>query len=194
VYRAGMIEPFRRRTHARRMKSLISLPGVAFLILALAAPALRADTELLNNGHFNSGKDGWHLDNIEGAKGDFTVETATDGTSSAHVTVPEAASVPYHVQLFQDKLELKAGQTYHLSFRARANASINIGLNAMIAETPWTSLWKQDVSLTSDWQTYAFDITPTTSTTNGRVTFSRLAAQPADYWFADVSLTAAAAK
>ena len=50
------------------------------------------------------------------------------------------------------------------------------------------------VTATSDWQTYSFDITPTTSTTNGRVTFSRLAAQPADYWFADVSLTAAAAK
>jgi hypothetical protein len=174
------------------MKSFF--PLWVILILTLATPVLRADTELLNNGHFNSGKDPWKLDHIEGAKGDFTVETATDGTSSAHVSIPEAASVPYHVQLFQDKLDLKAGTTYHLSFRARANANINIGLNAMIAETPWTSLWKQDVSLTSDWQTYSFDITPTVSTSNGRVTFSRLAAQPADYWFADVSLTAAAPK
>ena len=171
------------------MKSFLSYFCCVLLLLLLATPALRADTELINNGHFNSGKDSWRLDNIEGAKGDWTVETDTDGTSSAHVAVPEAAKIPYHVQLFQDKLDLKAGQTYHLTFRARASASINIGLNAMIAETPWTSLWKQDVSLTSDWQTYAFDITPTTSTTNGRVTFSRLAAQPADYWFADVSLT-----
>ena len=171
------------------MKSLLSLPRVAFLVLALAAPSLRADTELIQNGSFNSGKDAWHLDNMEGAKGEFTVETGTDGKSAAHVAVPEAATVAYHVQLFQDKLEFKAGQTYHLSFRARASANINIGLNTMIAETPWTSLWKQDVSLTSDWQTYSFDITPTQSSTNARVTFSRLAAQPADYWFADVSLT-----
>jgi hypothetical protein len=191
VYRARAIEPINRRTHARPMKSLSSF---VLFMLAIATPALRADTELINNGHFNSGKEGWHLDHMENAKGDLAIETATDGTSSAHVTVPEADKVPYHVQLFQDKLELKAGQTYHLSFRARANASINIGLNAMIAETPWTSLWKQDVSLTSDWQTYTFDFTPTTATSNGRVTFSRLAAQPADYWFADVSLTEAAAK
>ena len=45
-------------------------------------------------------------------------------------------------------------------------------MNMMIAETPWTNLWKQDLKLTSDWQTFSFDVTPSANTDNARVTFS----------------------
>jgi hypothetical protein len=163
--------------------SLLLLPGFSIC-------PLLADTELIDNGHFDSGKTSWTLDTIQGAKGTLAIETGTDGKSAAHITVPEAAAVPYYVQLFQNKLEVKAGQSYHLSFRAKAAPSVGISLNLMVGETPWTNLWKQDISLTSDWQDYSFDITPGASSPNARVTFSRLGAQPADYWIADVSLTA----
>jgi hypothetical protein len=164
--------------------------GALVLVLGFSTRPLPADTELIDNGHFDSGKTSWTLDAIQGAKGTWVIETGTDGKSAAHINVPETAAVAYYVQLFQNKLQVKAGQSYHLSFRAKAAPAVTISLNLMVGEAPWTNLWKQDVSLTSDWQDYSFDITPADSSANARVTFSRLGAQPADYWIADVSLIA----
>lgn len=158
-------------------------------ILFVLSTSLRADAELINNGHFDSGKTAWYMDAINGAKGTFTVDTEADGKSAAHIVVPEAADVDYHIQLFQKDLELKAGQTYHFSFRARASQKVNIGLNMMAAQAPWTNLWKQNIDLGTDWQTFSFDVTPTAAAANARVTFTRLGAQQAEYWFSDVSVT-----
>jgi hypothetical protein len=165
------------------LAALVLLPGFS------TCPLL-ADTELIDNGHFDAGKTSWTLDTIQGAKGTLVIEMGTDGKSAAHINVPEAAAVPYYVQLFQNQLTVKAGQSYHLSFRAKAAPAVTISLNLMVGEAPWTNLWKQDVSLTSDWQDYSFDITPASASSNARVTFSRLGAQPADYWISDVSLIA----
>lgn len=164
---------------------------LAFCVLSLSLPLgfLRAADDLLINGSFNAGTQPWTLDHIDGAKGTFTVEAVEDGRKAAHVEVSEAAAVPYHIQLFQGKLGIKAGESYHFSFRAKADSNVNISVNLMIAEAPWTSLWKKDLNLTPEWQDFSFDVTPDQTTENARVTFSRLASKPAEYWFTDVSLT-----
>ncbi len=171
------------------MRSYPSFFSTGFALLITASTSLHADTELITNGAFDSDKAPWVMDALGGAKATFTVDRDTDGKASAHINVATADPVAYHVQLFQSDLDLKAGQTYHFSFRAKASQNVTIGLNMMAAHAPWSNLWKQDVSLTSDWQTYAFDVTPSASAPNARVTFTRLASQAGDYWFDSVSVT-----
>jgi len=145
--------------------------------------------ELINNGNFSAGVNAWTLDHINGAQGSLNIESTNDGKMAAHIAVAEAAAEPYYVQLFQGKLNIKSGQTYHLHFRARSNAGVSISANLMLAQAPWTNLWNKEVALAPQWQDFSFDVTPARSADNARVTFSRLAAQASEYWFTDVSLT-----
>lgn len=160
-----------------------------FAVLALCATTALAEKNLLLNGDFSAGLRPWQLDRLEGAQAEVTIEAVEGAGQAARVQVPEAAAVAYHVQLFQGKLAVESGQTYRLAFRARGVPGAKIGLNLMVAGDPWTNLWKEEVELTPEWQEFSFEIRPTQSTPNARVTFTRLGGTPGEYWFADVSLT-----
>lgn len=157
-------------------------------LLALGATTAFAQKNLVVNGDFSAGLPPWHLDRLEGAQGEVTIEAVEGGGKAARVEVTAAAAVPFHVQLFQGKLPVEAGQTYLLKFRARGVPGAKIGINLMVAEDPWTNLWKEDLELSPEWQEFSFEIRPTHSSDNARVTFTRLAASPGEFWFTDVSL------
>lgn len=161
---------------------------VLVALVVLCAPSAWAQKNLLKNGDFSSGLAPWQLDRLEGAQGEVTVEALAGGGNAARVEVTAPADVAYHVQLFQGKLPVEAGRTYRLKFRARGVPGARIGLNLMVAEDPWTNLWKEDVELTPEWREFSFEIVPAQSSANARVTFTRLAAAPGEYWFADVTL------
>ena len=173
-----------------RMSRFAPLPLGLFLLIISAFAAARADTELLTNGDFGAGTKSWTLDRLHNANASFKVEPAEAGKAAAHVEVADAAEEPYYVQLFQDKLNITDGKAYHLRFRARGSATVKIRVNVMLGEAPWTNLWAADVALGIDWKDYSFDITPRAATSRGRLTFTWLGAQPANYWFTGVSLSA----
>ena len=168
-----------------------SLLIATLLLNGFLAASLRADTELLKNGNFSEGTGSWTLDRIHDAQGSVKAESIDGGKMAAHVVVSEVAAEAFHVQLFQSKLEIKAGETYHLRFRGRSQPGAKTGVNLMFAEAPWTNLWTKEITLTPEWQDFSFDVTPTQSAPNARVTFSRLGGQAGDYWFTEVSLTTA---
>lgn len=158
------------------------------VLLEQSLPSLHAETELLINGSFSNGTTSWQLDHINGAEGTLSIDDVENGKKAAHVVVPKAAETAFHVQLFQGKLNIVAGEKYHLSFRACGNPAVEIGLNMMVAEAPWTNLWKEKVKLTPEWQTFSFEVTATQSSDNARVTFTGLGSRKGDYSFTDVSL------
>ncbi len=153
------------------------------LAAAWAAEAKPAGAELLKNGSFASGMDGWYFEQHEGA----VAETAAkDGV--LRVDVRKTSTQGWHVQGYQSGLKLTGGEPLALTFRARAEAKRRITISAMQAHEPWKVLASTEVEAGSEWQPFRVIFTPSADDANARVGFSNLAAATGWCEFADVSL------
>ncbi|MGB8352300.1 MAG: carbohydrate binding domain-containing protein [Chthoniobacteraceae bacterium] len=165
-----------------------SIVLAALLLFTSSGAVLHAGTELLTNGGFGDGTSGWTLVHLHDAHASVAAEPVGGGQMAAHVVVAEATAEAFYVQLFQGKLNVEAGKTYRLRFRACSKPGAAIGVNLMLGESPWTSFSTREVTLTPEWQDFSFDLVVSQAAANARVTFSRLGAQPCEYWFTNVSL------
>ncbi|MCP4090837.1 MAG: family 16 glycosylhydrolase, partial [Gammaproteobacteria bacterium] len=117
--------------------------------------------ELLTNGDFETGDlDSWN----------DTGTVVTGGTNYIYQADVAAAGNPWDVNLSQ-VIELTEGETYTLSFKAKAGWDrvmiAGLGLNG----DPWTNS-VEDISLTTEWQTFTYEIVVTGfGSANSRVIF-----------------------
>ena len=153
------------------------------LAAAWAAEAQPAGAELLSNGSFANGADGWFFEQHEGAVAETT---AKDGV--LRVDVRKAGAQGWQVQGFQSGLPLGAGEPLALTFRARADRKHTITGTAMQAHEPWKSLASTEVEVGPEWQTFRVLFTPNADDSNARVGFSNLGAVAGWFEFADISL------
>ena len=150
---------------------------------AWAVEAKPAGAELLKNGNFANGKDGWYFEQHEGAVAEIT---AKDGV--LRVDVRKAGAQGWHVQGYQSGLKLAGGEPLALSFRARAETKRRITISAMQAHEPWKSLASAEVEVGPAWQPFRVLFTPSADDTNARVGVSNLATATGWCEFADLSL------
>ncbi|MCL6603879.1 MAG: carbohydrate binding domain-containing protein [Paenibacillus sp.] len=118
---------------------------------------LANDTNLVLNSSFGIGQTGWSKWSGEGGSSTFTVNEGV-----AEVTIAAAGWEPWHTQLFQEDIQLEAGKTYELSFKAKSTVARQI-----IVEYSGTSAASTQAKfdVTATWATYSTQFTVTNNNT-----------------------------
>ena len=147
--------------------------------------------EMLTNGNYTNGLNGWYLEQHAGAQATATQSTnAPSGyTRSVNIQVTRVGTAGWHVQWAQAGLRIDANRLYTLSFWARANTARTITVAVAMAHDPWQALggWIP-VPLTTSWQRFEFTFVTSQGSTSGRVLFTDMGLHTASYWITGVSL------
>ena len=138
--------------------------------------------ELLRNGGFDRGEEGWRFEQHSGKS---RREVAG---GRLKLTVEEPARESWHIQFNQPGLRLKADTPYTLRFRARTSEPAQLSVNAMQAHEPWKQLWSVQQALTPEWKDVELVFRVGADDPNGRVSFSGLGDRKVDLEIDDVSL------
>lgn len=126
-----------------------------------------AYANLVQNPGFESGTTSWQL-NLRGTgAGNFSTTTSTKngGAASAVVNISATSANVYDVEIANYGLPMTSGQTYTVSFWARASANRTIDVVVQQSVTPYTEYMRRSASLTTTWQQYTYTfVAPQTQT------------------------------
>jgi hypothetical protein len=145
---------------------------------------------LLPNGAFANGFNGWITEEHESAHATFTpTHDFLDGQPSARVSVTQPDDTGWHIQLSCPGFRVAAGQTYTLSFWAKASFATNCDAAVGQAHEPWGGLGcYREVALTTNWQQFSNTFQASATDANARLSFGSLGNKRATFWFADARL------
>ncbi|MBM3502125.1 MAG: hypothetical protein FJX74_26025, partial [Armatimonadetes bacterium] len=149
-----------------------------------------SDRELLKNGDFSGGAEGWTLQVGAPAQAALTVANdGPDGKPAAKIDVAATSDTSWHVQLYQTGLAFEQDRAYTLEFWAKADPERSVGVNNFRAREPWGTLgFSDNVKLTGEWRRFEFTFRASETEAQARITFSGLALQLGALWVAGVSL------
>lgn len=136
-----------------------------------------AGEEILINGSFDEGTDAW--------LGAAAINSEEDNTF-LQVDV-ETAGNTWDVNVSQ-AIALNPGESYVLSFKAKASVALDIVAGLGLNAEPWTNL-SETVSLTTDWQTYSYVITTNGFGDDNSRVFFDLGGQAGSIFIDDVSVS-----
>lgn len=160
------------------------------LLIVLSCAAAFAGENLIFNGDFATGLEGWRLDRMQNAQASVDVRDGGEGRSAVVVKVLEQAEKRYFVQLVQKGIPLDAGKTYRLTFRGRCDPDAAIVVKLIENQAPYLEMWSEDhITLNGEWKEVTFEFKPKASQDEAVLVLSGLAQQPGDYWFSDISLS-----
>ncbi|MHA3773287.1 carbohydrate binding domain-containing protein [Verrucomicrobiota bacterium sgz303538] len=154
--------------------------------------------ELLKNGNFAANTQGWNLEKHNGAEA--TAQTGViegadpdpllvNGAPRIRIETSKPGKEAWHVQLNQAGLKLREGESYTVTFQAKADAERTVSVAASQAHEPWGVLASKQVKLTPEWQKLRFTFEPKQSDDNARIVFGGLGTQTGVVELANVSLT-----
>jgi len=129
------------------------------VILVICCPGLTG-AQILPNGHFEKGRDGWGWSQQEEARGQFTAVESSGpaGGKAARITV--TTNGPAHrLQLTHDfpNDALTPGRGYVLRFYAKAEGSTGLRVVLMNRNKPWENLGlSRPVAIDAEWKRFAF--------------------------------------
>ena len=132
--------------------------------------------ELLSNGSFDNGGDGWIGEvavNTEGDNSFFEADIAVAGNS-------------WDVN-FGQVMTLTPGETYVLSFKAKASVERSIIAGLGINYDPWTNV-TETAALTTQWQTFTYVLTTHGFGDDNSRVFFELGAETGSVYIDDVSI------
>jgi hypothetical protein len=146
------------------------------LRLAWAAGSEPPGKDLLANGDFSQFDRrkavpvGWGLDLHNGCALRLLPVPGTKG--AVRVQVDKADDVSWHLQVWQDKLPIKAGKYYTLSFRARADEPRPVWSSVIQAHDPWRNLgWWREEQLTPEWREFRYGFAAGSGDDDSRLSF-----------------------
>lgn len=130
---------------------IITVEAEGYVPAAVTQVILAGGSNLVVNGSFTSGTAGW---NTWSGEGGAAVLSVTDG--AANIDIGAAGSQLWANQLFQEGIQLQAGKTYELSFKAKSTVPRQI-----IVEYSGTSAASQQAKfdITATWATYSAQFT-----------------------------------
>ncbi|CAN5624772.1 hypothetical protein BH09VER1_BH09VER1_14030 [soil metagenome] len=161
-------------------------------LLALAFLGLQAahgEPELIRNGAFGNGTNGWQLETPENIGATVVNKTNDDGSTVVCITVPVKANHGYDVQFVQSVFNIPSGVPLRLTFRARGDAPIAVALR--LPKSPWTVLWHESLPLDHEWKDFTYEVTLPPDATSIRLDFTDLGTEAGEYCLGDVSLKVA---
>ncbi|OMF84401.1 carbohydrate binding domain-containing protein [Paenibacillus sp. FSL R7-0273] len=129
----------------------ITVEAEGYVSAAVTQVILAGGSNLVVNGSFASGTTGWSTWSGEGGA---AVLSAVDGT--ANIDISSAGSQTWANQLYQEGIQLQAGKSYELSFKAKSTVPRQI-----IVEYSGTSAASQQAKfdVTATWATYSAQFT-----------------------------------
>ena len=171
----------------------VLVAGFVLLITLQTVPAVA----LPANGSFESTGSNWlspwyfQVKTGGGGTVSQTSATRTHGTYSALINVTAgSASAPWLVQVSQSRLPIIAGQTYSVSFAAKAGAGRTLDIALQRTGSPYTVYAEVRFALTDAWQTFSFSHTAGVSDSDASLHFN-LAGTTGSVWLDDVGVSTA---
>lgn len=130
------------------------------LLIALMITSLGFAQNLITNGDFANGTTGWTF----GAPGVVS-------SGEAYYSTAAAAGNPWDTELKQTALSFTGGNTYTLTFRARAAANRTISVNIQNTNI-WNDQFRNNaVALTTTMTTYSYVFVATSTNANAQLNF-----------------------
>ncbi len=125
----------------------------ALAILAATTSSLLADdTNLLKP---TNKVESWQFEQQQGGEGSAKAEE-----EAIVFTVTKSTGTNWHVQSFMTGLDLKDGQTYQVTFEAKAAKPMSIGLTASIGEEDWHQIGLyEEVYIGKEFRKYSYKFT-----------------------------------
>ncbi len=147
-------------------------------------------TNILLNPSFESGTASWNLYTQAPALGAFTITSSTheDGAYAAQVTVLSPSTTAWQVQLREPNLPMQAGQTYTVTFWAKASSSRQIDSLVQNYLSPYQVYKEISPTITTSWQQYSYTFTAPETQSNVFVGFN-FAQAIGVVWIDNVSYT-----
>ncbi|BET65192.1 hypothetical protein ASA1KI_01100 [Opitutales bacterium ASA1] len=145
---------------------------------------------LLVNGDFAAGTNGWNTEQHSGAAAGFTATNDfTGGGRSMRIVVTTPGTQGWHVQFNQAGHSFTAGRVYTVSFWARASnagtpLSVDFGYAGPTDYSTVRSVYGGTLGTT--WQEYTATFTANAATTNLRINFNGFGDRATTVWLADV--------
>ena len=145
--------------------------------------------EMLTNGCFENGTAGWSFETHDGAEASFQLFDGPGGMKALRVVVTKLGKEKWHVQFNYPGLRVKEGETYLVSFMARADRKVTVYVSLMQAHEPWHLVSNRvEIELGPEWRNYTVTLTASYSEDNARFDVTYLGAEKATYEFACFSL------
>lgn len=115
-------------------------------------------------------------------------DSRSHGLYSARITTTATSASPWHAQLQQSGIPLRAGKLHTISFWARSSTPRGVRMVLQRGVTPYTEYLARTFDLTTAWRKYTVTVTPGVSVANALLSFN-LAGALGQVWIDNVSLT-----
>ncbi|XID95842.1 carbohydrate binding domain-containing protein [Paenibacillaceae bacterium WGS1546] len=113
----------------------------------------------LKNGDFSDGKTGWS-EHVEGVHGDSSSSAEFSVADEVMtIDIADIGNESHHVMLMQNDFPLRRGHTYVV--KADAKSSVARDMEFVIDNATYHRHLSERVSLTTEWQTFSYELTPT---------------------------------
>ncbi|NHV99730.1 MAG: hypothetical protein HA496_08835 [Thaumarchaeota archaeon] len=147
-----------------------------------------AQAEVLRNGCFENGLEGWVVEVHNGAQASGRV-VEENGGRILEIKVTRPGSESWHVQFNQPGLRIREGENYLVRFRAKADKTVSVSVSLVQAHEPWRLVSQRvEVSLTTEWKEYEVALVASESEDNARLDVSGLGGNIATYLFSCFSM------
>ncbi len=193
MHNIPQIHKFSRASQLSLLAVVILMGAVFFTVNSAmqqekSASHASSATNILLNPSFESGTANWHLAVTSPAAGNFTTTTSNpeDGASAAQVNITSANSNNWYVQLQELYLPMTAGQTYTVTFWAKASSNRQIGSVVQSNTSPYPVYSENSSNITTSWQQYSYTFTAPVSNSDVFVGFN-LASATGTVWIDNVS-------
>jgi hypothetical protein len=174
-------------------RHMISTPASSTTLTAVYEPSTTTEPTVVFTSGFDSGTDWmspWRFNVRSPARASIARDTssAASGDASARVRV-RRSSQDWHVQLLRPGLSLVAGQTYTLTFAARASDNHAVRVAFTGSASPYPAYARSTFTVGTGWQQYRMTFTaPATASANVNFNF---ASETGLVWIDSVRLTRA---
>jgi hypothetical protein len=122
------------------------------LLIATPASLFADDANLLKP---TNKAESWQFEQQQGGEGAAKVEE-----EAIVFNVTKSTGTNWHVQAYMTGLDLKEGQTYQVTFEAKAVKPMAVGLNAGIGEEDWHQIGlSEEVYIGKEFRKYSYKFT-----------------------------------
>ena len=159
------------------------------LLRAWGGEAGVPQNELLENGFFYSGLEGWNVETHDGAEASYRIIEGPEGLKALEVQVTTVGSAGWHVQFNYPGLQVEAEENFQVTFNARVDKQVTVSISLRQAHEPWQDLSNGvELELTPGWREYEVSLIASASEDNARLDVSNLGATAATYQFSGFSM------
>lgn len=159
-------------------KTQLRINFIYCIILILFFAAINANAQLVTNGSFeatepgivtdlSTGVDGWLLQIMDGAGGEFQIvaEEAQHGNHSLKIVAGTLGTNQWSIQAVADSIPVKPGDTYQYSVWAKA-ATAGVQVNFTVGNYSYNEYRAiRPATLTTEWQEFKMEFTITDNQT-----------------------------